>query len=59
MGSSLGMSLINLIVHYYLGDSTFSAQNGHALMSTISLAFTVSLGVVILASCISGLRGRA
>ncbi|WP_165725290.1 MFS transporter [Pseudoalteromonas sp. SA25] len=59
IGNLFGMSLINLIVHYYLGDSTFSAQNGHALMSTISLAFTVSLGFVILASCISALRGRA
>ncbi|MBH0027540.1 MULTISPECIES: MFS transporter [unclassified Pseudoalteromonas] len=59
IGNLFGMSIINLIVHYYLGDSTFSAQNGHALMSTISLAFTVSLGFVILASCISALRGRA
>ncbi len=54
-----GMSLINLIVYYYLGDSTFSAQNSHALMSTISLTFKMSLRFVILASCISALRGRA
>ena len=59
IGNLFGMSLINLIVHYYLGDSTFSAQNSHALMSTISLAFKMSLGFVMLASCISALRGRA
>ncbi|MGK0514631.1 MAG: fucose permease, partial [Gammaproteobacteria bacterium] len=59
IGNLFGMSLINLIVHYYLGDSTFSAQNSHALMSTISVAFKMSLGFVMLASCISSLRGRA
>ncbi|MFT7317535.1 MFS transporter [Pseudoalteromonas distincta] len=59
IGNLFGMSLVNLIVHYYLGDSTFSAQHSHALMSTISLAFNVSLGFVILASCISAFRGKA
>ncbi|WP_351061499.1 hypothetical protein, partial [Psychrobacter sp. TB20-MNA-CIBAN-0197] len=53
IGNLFGMSLVNLIVHYYLGDKTFSAQNSTALMSTISLAFNISLGCVVLASCIS------
>ena len=59
IGNLFGMSLVNLIVHYYLGDSTFSAQNTAALMSTISLAFSISLGCVILACFISALRGKA
>jgi hypothetical protein len=59
IGNLFGMSLVNLIVHYYLGDKTFSAQNSTALMSTISLAFNISLGCVVLASCISALRGKA
>lgn len=59
IGNLFGMSLVNLIVHYYLGDSTFSAQNTAALMSTVSLAFSISLGCVILACFISALRGKA
>ncbi|KXI26737.1 MFS transporter [Paraglaciecola hydrolytica] len=59
IGNLFGMSMVNLMVHYYLGDQTFSVQNNQALMSTISLAFYMSLGFVIAATCISGLRGRA
>ena len=59
IGNLFGLSMVNLMVHYYLGDQTFSVQNNQALMSTISLAFYMSLSFVIAATCISGLRGRA
>lgn len=59
IGNLLGMSLVNLMVHYYIGDAQFTEDQNPALMNTISLALTMSLCFVIAACFLSGLRGRA
>lgn len=58
IGNLVGMSIVNLIIHYYLGDATFSRENNLALMETISLALMMSLVFVIVATFISALRGK-
>jgi EmrB/QacA subfamily drug resistance transporter len=57
-GNLVGMSIVNLMMHYYLGDQSLSTEQNPALMSTISLALMMSLGFVLLACVISSLRGR-
>lgn len=58
IGNLVGMSLVNLMMHYYIGDATLNAQTNPQLMSTISLALMMSLSFVVTASFISALRGR-
>ncbi|WP_371195511.1 MFS transporter [Glaciecola sp. SC05] len=58
IGNLVGMSIVNLMMHYYLGDATFTAETNPELMSTISLALMMSLSFVIAACFISSLRGR-
>jgi hypothetical protein len=58
IGNLVGMSLVNLMMHYYIGDATLNAQTNPELMSTISLALMMSLSFVVAASFISALRGR-
>lgn len=58
IGNLVGMSLVNLMMHYYIGDATFTPQNNPALMSTISLALTMSLVFVIVACFVSASRGK-
>lgn len=58
IGNLVGMSIVNLMMHHYLGDATLSTQTNPQLMSTISLALVMSLSFVIVASVISSLRGR-
>lgn len=57
-GNMVGMSLVNLMLHYYIGDAALSTEQNPALMSTISLALTMSLSFVIIACIISSMRGR-
>jgi EmrB/QacA subfamily drug resistance transporter len=57
-GNMVGMSLVNLMLHYYIGDTALSTEQNPALMSTISLALTMSLSFVITACVISSMRGR-
>lgn len=59
IGNLLGMSLVNLLVHYYIGDAQFSVEQNPALMSTISLSLTMSLFCVVAACFLSGMRGKA
>ncbi|MDP5033039.1 MFS transporter [Paraglaciecola sp.] len=59
IGNLFGMSLVNLMFHHFLGDSTLSPDTNDALMSTISMAFNMSLSFVIVAMLVSSLRGRA
>ncbi|MEP4889129.1 MAG: MFS transporter [Aliiglaciecola sp.] len=59
VGNLVGMSTVNLLVHYYLGDSKINAEQIPALMSTISFAFYISLISVIVATFLSGFRGKA
>jgi MFS family permease len=58
IGNLFGMSLVNLMMHYYIGEATFSSENTAQLMSTISLALTMSLSFVIIATVVSAMRGR-
>jgi len=58
IGNLVGMSLVNLMMHYYIGDATFTPENNPELMSTISLALIMSLSFVVTACVISALRGR-
>lgn len=59
IGNLLGMSLVNLMVHYFLGDAQFTEEQIPALVNTIELAITMSLIFVVTACAISGFRGRA
>jgi EmrB/QacA subfamily drug resistance transporter len=59
IGNLLGMSLVNLMVHYYLGDAQLTAEQNPALIKTIELALNMSLAFVVIACAISWLRGRA
>ena len=59
IGNLIGMSLMNLMVHYYLGDAQFTEEQNPALLLTVQLAVNMSLAFVVIAYAISGLRGRA
>jgi hypothetical protein len=58
IGNLIGMSLVNLMIHYYIGDASFSAQTNDELMQTISLALFMSLSFVLVACVLSSLRGK-
>lgn len=58
IGNLVGMSLVNLMIHYYIGDATFTPEQNPALMSTVSLALLMSLSFVVLACVLSAVRGR-
>jgi MFS family permease len=59
IGNLIGMSLVNLMVHYYLGDAQFSPEQNPALILTFELAMNMSLAFVLLACITSWFRGRA
>ena len=58
IGNLFGMSIVNLLVHYYLGDNKIVAEQTPALMKTLSFAFHISLMSVILATILSAIRGK-
>jgi EmrB/QacA subfamily drug resistance transporter len=58
IGNLVGMSSVNLMMHYYMGDATFSAETNPELMKIISLALMMSFTFVIIASFVSAIRGR-
>lgn len=58
VGNLFGMSLVNLMIQYYLGDSTIDETQIEALMLTVSLALKMSLIFVIVAVFVSSMRGR-
>lgn len=59
IGNLLGMSLVNLMVHFYLGDAQFTKEQNPALVLTFELALSMSLAFVIVACFASWLRGKA
>lgn len=59
IGNLLGMSLVNLMVHYYLGDAQLTQEQNPALIKTVEMALNMSLAFVVVACMISGLRGRS
>jgi EmrB/QacA subfamily drug resistance transporter len=58
IGNLVGMSLVNLMMHHYLGDATFTPDQNPALMNTVSLALNMSLSFVLVACVLSAMRGR-
>ena len=59
IGNLFGMSLVNLMVHYYLGDAQFTQEQNPALLQTVEMALNMSLTFVVIACGISVLRGRS
>jgi EmrB/QacA subfamily drug resistance transporter len=58
IGNLVGMSLVNLMMHHYLGDANITPEQSPALLSTISLALLMSLSFVFVACIMSAMRGR-
>lgn len=59
IGNLLGMSLVNLMVHYYLGNAQFTPEQNPALIKTVEMALNMSLAFVLVACGISVLRGKS
>ncbi|MEP2600081.1 MAG: MFS transporter, partial [Paraglaciecola sp.] len=59
IGNLFGMSLVNLMVHFYIGDAQFSAEQNPALIETFDMALMMSLSFVLVASVLSALRGKS
>lgn len=58
IGNLFGMSVVNLMIHRFIGDVQISAQVKPELMLTVVSALQVSLAMVVLASIFSFLRGK-
>ena len=59
IGNLLGMSLVNLMVHFYLGNTQFTPEQNPALIKTVEMALHMSLAFVVVACVISVLRGQS
>jgi hypothetical protein len=53
------MSLVNLMVHFYLGNAQFTPEQNPALIKTVEMALHMSLAFVVVACVISVLRGQS
>ncbi|MFQ3235094.1 MAG: EmrB/QacA subfamily drug resistance transporter [Paraglaciecola sp.] len=58
IGNLLGMSLVNLLVHHFMGDAKLTPDQYPALLQTVVLALNISFGCALGACFISGFRGR-
>ena len=58
IGKLVGMSLVNLLVHHYVGDAQIVPEQYPALLQTVLVALNISFGCVVVACIISGFRGR-
>ena len=58
IGNLFGMSLVNLMVHYYLGNAQFTQEQNPALIQTVEMALNMSLAFVVVACVISAFRGK-
>ena len=58
VGNLFGMSMVNLMVHYYIGDVEISVEVKDALMLTVLTALKMSLSFVIIAVVCSSMRGK-
>lgn len=59
IGNLFGMSLVNLMVHYYLGNAQFTQDQNPALIQTVEMALNMSLAFVVVACVISASRGKS
>lgn len=58
VGNLVGMSIVNLMLNYYLGEQVISEALSIELMQSISLALKMSLCFVVLAIFLSVMRGK-
>lgn len=58
IGNLVGMSLVNLLVHHFMGESQITPDQYPALLQTVVLALNISFGCALAACFISSLRGR-
>lgn len=58
IGNLVGMSLVNLMIHHFIGNNTFTPDQNSALMHTVSLSLMMSLSFVVVACFLSAMRGR-
>tara|TARA_R110000868_G_scaffold123445_5_gene326926 strand:- start:263 stop:1642 length:1380 start_codon:yes stop_codon:yes gene_type:complete len=58
IGNLVGMSLVNFLVHIYLGDAHFTQQQIPALLKTVSFSLHLSFVCVLLACFLSASRGK-
>lgn len=58
IGNLIGMSLVNFLVHLYLGETKISGQQFPGLLTTVSISLHISFGCVVLACFLSALRGK-
>lgn len=59
IGNLFGMSMVNLMVHYYIGEAQFTQEQNPALIQTVEMALSMSLAFVVIACVISGFRGKS
>jgi EmrB/QacA subfamily drug resistance transporter len=59
IGNLFGMSLVNLMVHFYIGDAQFTQEQNPALIQTVEMALNMSLAFVVLACVMSAFRGKS
>tara|TARA_R110002153_G_scaffold19073_1_gene65874 strand:+ start:33805 stop:35196 length:1392 start_codon:yes stop_codon:yes gene_type:complete len=59
IGNLFGMSLVNLMVHYYIGDAQLTQEQIPALIQTVDMALNMSLAFVVVACGISVFRGKS
>jgi EmrB/QacA subfamily drug resistance transporter len=59
IGNLFGMSLVNLMVHYYIGNAQFTQAQNPALIQTVEMALNMSLAFVVVACVISAFRGKS
>ena len=59
MGNLIGMSVVNLLINFNLGDQQIVPEHYGLLESTINTAIIFSLAYVIVGGCLSILRGGA
>ncbi len=58
IGNLFGMSMVNLMIHQFIGDVQLSASVKPELLMTVLSALKLSLAMVLLASIFSFLRGK-
>ncbi|MEJ2445958.1 MAG: MFS transporter [Exilibacterium sp.] len=57
-GNLVGISLVNLLVHHYLGDRQITPDQHGSLLSMVNVALRLAFGIVVVAVLLSAWRGR-
>jgi hypothetical protein len=59
IGNLFVMSLVDLLVHYYLGNAQFTQEQNRALIQTVGMALNISLAFLVVACVISAFCGKS